>query len=203
MARANLRFDELMGRLKAEFLHDKRKTSALAVSFLLMCILAFQALHKPAPSSAGASQPTGEVSKPMQADGAPAGPASRASEQPEDQLPAANLTVQSGKAITRDLFAIDVDAFPPKQQAAPASVVADAAPTGGQNQDQTQERVIQAQARALVIQSTVVSDDPIAIINGRVLRIGDWVNGFQVKSITAQGCALQKGDTRVFLEMNG
>ena len=64
-----------------------------------------------------------------------------------------------------------------------------------------EEQIIRAQARSLTLQSTMLSENPVAIINGQVLRVGEWINGFEVTEITAHACKVSKTDVTVLLKM--
>jgi len=90
------------------------------------------------------------------------------------------------------------DFFPPEEP--PPAPKAKATP-GADARKQAEAKAVAAQARALTLQSTVVSATPTAIINGRVLRAGEWINGFQVTHITSHTCTLEKKGISVVLEM--
>jgi hypothetical protein len=108
----------------------------------------------------------------------------------------------------RDLFAVNSEYFPPppKRPVVGPRVVLSAAPSTDEMQ-----RLMQAEAKSLDLQSTMVGATPIAIINGppdsdnrkgpRVLRVGETINGFKVTQISARSCAIWKNDVTILLEM--
>ena len=65
-------------------------------------------------------------------------------------------------------------------------------------------REIFAQAQALSLQSTIISDVPMAIINGCVVRLGErTASGFEVIEISACACTVMKDGVKVTLEIIG
>jgi len=61
--------------------------------------------------------------------------------------------------------------------------------------------VVRAQARSLRLQSTMLGPVPSALINGQVLRKGDRINGFLLKSIRSGSCTLTKDGVDVVLRL--
>jgi len=61
--------------------------------------------------------------------------------------------------------------------------------------------VIQTQAEALTVQSTMLGPSPTALVNGQVLRQGDWISGFQVKQIATEYVIVSKDGVNVTLSM--
>jgi hypothetical protein len=53
-----------------------------------------------------------------------------------------------------------------------------------------------------VLQSTFIGSTPTAVVNGRVLRVGESINGFKVVEITARACVVEQGEVKVRLEMS-
>lgn len=102
--------------------------------------------------------------------------------------------------ITRDIFAPHLDSFPPDQDEPARTKVSVVAPTVDPNVLRVQ--AIRAQARVLVLQSTIISSRPTVIINGQVLGVGDWINEFEIVEITARMCVVAKKGIRVQLEMS-
>ena len=108
-----------------------------------------------------------------------------------------NDLIQYCLVVDRDMFTPDPVYFPPKQKPRPVAV---ATPVDEEAARREAERkAVQAQARALTLQSTMVGS--AAIINGQVLRVGDWINGFQVVEIAVRSCTVEKSSMRVTLEM--
>ena len=105
---------------------------------------------------------------------------------------------QIDRTISRDIFMPNPHHFPPTEgptARGPKAVTMDQA---GQKQ-QAARQVVLAQAQALVLQSTVVSDRPTAIINGQVLRVGDRIAGFEVVEISSHACKVRMNDLMVEL----
>jgi hypothetical protein len=77
----------------------------------------------------------------------------------------------------------------------------------GQEQKNRQDHLarvaaVRAQARALSLQSTMLGTTPTALINGEVLKEGDQINDFSIKSITSGACVVAKDGVEVVLRMN-
>ncbi|HAU37238.1 MAG TPA: hypothetical protein DCX07_05925, partial [Phycisphaerales bacterium] len=68
-------------------------------------------------------------------------------------------------------------------------------------QREQEVQAIHAQARALNLQSTMLGAVPTALLNDRVLRVGEWVNGFRVAEIGASWCVVEKSGVQIRLMM--
>ncbi len=119
----------------------------------------------------------------------------------EDDAPARrNIVRRENYSFTRDIFLPNPEFFPPQK----GSMNGKASITDVPDEvDETEMaiQVIQAQAQALVLQSTVISATPSAIINGRVLRTGEWISGFKIVEITSHSCIVEKDAVKITLEM--
>lgn len=199
------RFDiaSLTERARDELTRDKKKSVVLAVLAVGICVLLVRATTGTStPARSQAAMPASSL--------APAAATlteSVALAEQEAQAAKERYIHSLERKITRDLFSLSPEVFPPEHARSPVSLVpgkgqADQAGAEKLARKLAQRRLVQAQARALVLQSTVISGNPIAIINGRVSRIGDWINGFQLKAITARNCTLAKRGVGVILEMN-
>ncbi len=191
----------LTERARDEFTRDKKKFVVLAVLAAGMCVLLVRAAA--GPSTPARSQAASSFAPAAATFTEPVAYGPAAAAEQEARAAKERYIRSLERKITRDLFSPSPEAFPPEH--APSSVLL--VPDKGQAdqagaQKLAQRRLVQAQARALVLQSTVISSNPIAIINGRVSRIGDWINGFQIKAITARDCTLAKRGVEVILEMN-
>jgi hypothetical protein len=159
-----------------------------------------------------ASAASAIVAKPAGGTGAQASPgvgsAARAAE-PSD--PARRTQAQKRDAyirnldrtIKRDLFEPNVVYFPIVQ-----TVLGEPVPKQGPTTTQpaeaaraAHEKFITDQAKDLKLQTTILSASPTAIIDGRVLRVEDWIRGFQVVEITSQHCVVMKEDVKVTLRL--
>jgi len=107
--------------------------------------------------------------------------------------------------ITRDLFGFDGSYFTPIAAEAPESVSGD--PGSGEPTTKPAAAaidwgaIIAQQSARLTLQSTITSDVAIVMINGRVLGLGDVIDGFKVMEITSGACCLEKRGFRVTLKM--
>ena len=108
----------------------------------------------------------------------------------------------SNASITRDIFKLNVGVFPVVDGGEMATLTKDPAP-GGTDHQRAQMRRVQAEARALTLQSTIIGATPTAIINGRVIREGKTINGFRVVAVTARGCVIEKQGVKIALQMKG
>ncbi len=106
------------------------------------------------------------------------------------------------REITRDLFAADMDAFEPLSDGWKSNSFVPATANAANGGSDIQKRLLRAQAKSLDLQSTMVSANPVAIINGRMLRIGEWINGFELTEITPRGCSVRKNGTTIMLDMS-
>lgn len=184
-------------RLVVELGRDKKKTVILAV-LLVVALVAIGRLltsGQPARVQAAVAVPPVVAAQPTSA-----------------AMTGEDLAVQEKSArrdaymetfarkISRDLFQPNTDFFPPVQEVAPkATAKVEAA---DENIAELQRRgQVQAQARSLVLQSTILGTVPTAIINGKVLRSGEWVSGFEVMEITTHTCSVRKNGVTVVLEM--
>lgn len=57
--------------------------------------------------------------------------------------------------------------------------------------------------KELELQSTICCDDPIAGINGRFVRAGEWIGEYLVERIGPTQVWLRKGDARLVLSLKG
>jgi hypothetical protein len=110
---------------------------------------------------------------------------------------------QMDGSITRDIFLADLDLFPRKNvepvKVVPTSTTAASAPAP-MPEDQ-ERKVIQAEAQALVLDSTMVGGSSIASINGKILRVGESLGDFEVVDITSHGCTVRKNNVTCVLEI--
>lgn len=60
---------------------------------------------------------------------------------------------------------------------------------------------LKEEASALHLQSTVMSETPLAVINSEILRVGEMIRGFRVVAIRARQVTLEKNGITLTLEM--
>ena len=191
-------------RLMLDLNRDKRKTAILGVLVVVGVFLGMRAIVNRG-ATAGA-EPVSVASVP-QAAAAPSASRGAAGlkatgEEIPDGVRSERYVQQMGRSIKRDIFAPNTDFFPPERQVSAVTRDANALATKPVEDERELERqAILAQARAMVLQSTMTSTTPTAVVSGRVLRVGDWINGFQVLDIAPRACTLEKKGVRVTLEM--
>lgn len=195
----------LMHRVVAELKRDKKKTVVLGILVILAAVVGGRLLVRSlSPRQAGAAE--SPLAAARGGEGAKAGDADDA---PPDLLHlgerAAHTAQRPGRRdheFQRDLFARRPEFYPIEQPEKEATkVVAKSEPSADEKR-RAAERLVRSQARSLSLQSTVVSSTPTAIINGRVLRTGDWINGFEITEITPRGCTVRKDGVDVQLQMS-
>jgi Mg-chelatase subunit ChlI len=105
-------------------------------------------------------------------------------------------------SITRDLFRPNLEYFPRVNKTEPARPAATATTAPAQDDQEQERRMVQADAQTLSLESiTMVGDSAIASINGKILRVGEWLSGFEIIKITAQNCTVRKKGIGVVLEL--
>jgi len=179
----------------AELKRDKKKTIALTLLFIVAAGLCVQFLAKRGqPARAVAAPAAGQPADPQTAS-ANAQAADNAAEQAQrDQY-----IRQLDTTITRDIFAPSEKFFPVSDLDGGGSQVVSL----NSSQDRDNHRqALEQEAGRLVLRSTVVSQDPTAMINGQVLHVGEEIHGFQVIKIAPRQCLLQRSGITVVLEMD-
>ncbi len=195
----------LTQRVVAELKRDKKKTVVLGVLVVLAAVVGGRLLVQSlSPRQAGAAE------SPL--------PAAVPSESPETgdvadgtaglldlAEPPAEAPHRPGRRdheFQRDLFARRPEFYPLEQPKEEATKVVTKSEPSADEKRRAAERLVRSQARSLSLQSTVVSSTPTAIVNGRVLRTGDWINGFEITEITPRGCTVRKDGVDVQLQMS-
>ena len=194
MAVAGTRQAGFLDRLKAEVQRDTKKALILGTLMLVLIgAVVREIVRRRGPAQATAAATTSVVAPRPAALTAAAAQAAAQGDSGQEDKP-----LELGRLVVdRDMFTPDPVYFPPKQKPRPVAV---ATPVDEEAARREAERkAVQAQARALTLQSTMVGS--AAIINGQVLRVGDWINGFQVVEIAVRSCTVEKSSMRVTLEM--
>ncbi|HDZ22789.1 hypothetical protein LCGC14_0321040 [marine sediment metagenome] len=186
-------------RLKTELVRDKKKTITLTVLALVAVVMAARFLQtKGGPATARAETVAVVDSEVSDAEELALSVAKDLRIHESDEY-----IKHIDHTITRDLFAFNQDHFTPLPAAAVETTdeqTPAAAETTGPPPIDWQE-VITRQSRDLVLQSTINSDIPIVVINGRVLGLGDVIDGFKVVRIDAGLCLLEKKSITITLKM--
>jgi len=183
-------FSLLQQRFMAELSRDKKKAAMLAVLAVVAGVTIGRVLlDRPGPASASAGLTAPVTAADQTQTGANVWQQELltwSKEQPTAQ-PAIS---QAGQ---RDLFHPDPSVFP--------QVDSGNQHVGPADSEASQRRAIIAQSKALSLQSTVVSANPTAIINGKVLRVGEVIDGFEVIAITWRTCEIRKDSVTVRLDL--
>ena len=194
---------KLKHRLLAEVRRDPKKASILGVLALVLLIIGVRLVvfrtGSPSVSSAETAQASGaggEMSLQRPASAAQSPSLSKGGDRQADSF----LAIQK-VPVDRDIFTPNVAYFPVEDKANPSTVVSAVQVVDPTAKARAAKLQVQAQAKALSLQSTVVGSVPTAIVNGRVLRVGDWISDFQIVEISSRSCQLEKSGIRVVLEM--
>lgn len=187
---ANDSITKIKNQLLDELKRDKKKALILGVLLCVALVVIGKLLVKDVPSSAGAAAPLAVAA---------ASPA--ATEPPASESSADEFAVDPSRdkylreidtTVKRDIFAAPAGLFP-------SGIAANPQPD---NHDEA-TKTADDQVRGMTLQSTILSASPTAIINGKVLKIGGQIGGFQVMEITSGSVTLEKADVKVVLEMKG
>ncbi|MHC4982553.1 MAG: hypothetical protein ACYTF6_05220 [Planctomycetota bacterium] len=194
---------EIKAQFVAELKADKRKAGLVS---LLLVVAVFVGLRltlrqggedAAPPAKASASVSTSNL-PPEGSGGQAAGPAKSTSRAQRKEDYIRNLD----RTIARDIFEPNPVFFPVRDMRKITRTSGQSARrTSAADQRQAHEKFIREQAKLLKLQSVVVGDMPTAIINDRVVRLGDWINGFKLVKISPQSCVVCKEDVEVPLKM--
>jgi len=193
-------------RVTAELLRDKKRSAILIVLLVVALILGIRlAIKQMSPAEATADVKPSAVSA-----GAALSPdASGVAEVGAlsvRQKPIASLDAPKSRAerdqspIVRDIFLPNPKLFPPvgkKDRVGSAGVDG-----GGEVTELHARRLrIQKEAGALHLESTIEGTVRIAIINGRVLAVGDRIKGFSVVQVRSGTCTVEKEGISLALKL--
>ena len=190
--------DRLLGELR----RDKKKTALMGVLLLVAVPLGVRAVL----------QSTGGAPAPVQAEAAAAAPAmpavsaapavpAAAPAAPQAGAPggAALKSLQARTEVSQDIFAVKLQYFPQEQE--PNVAVAAVPATQAVDANLVRAAAVRARAKALLLQSTIISQRPQAIINGQLVGVKDTIQGFEVVEVSARSCILVQDGVRVHLDM--
>jgi hypothetical protein len=191
--------NQFIGELRA----NKRKAGVLAVLTVVAVLLGVRLLmsgsgESPQAATAQSNTTMSDVAKALQRSHG----AHRVRREREDQRQ--RYIENFDASITRDLFEPDTAFFPvPKDpgEAEPEPATAPEPVTPTPNPEQIRRQQIRQEARRLELQSTFVSASPTAMIDGKVLGLGDQINGFEVVKITSQSCVVKREDIEAELRL--
>lgn len=200
---SNAKNQSFKDRLLNEMRRDPKKASILGVLALVLLIIGGREVAKVVGLPKTGSAATAGVS------GQPGGTSlrkpvaiSRADGGMQDGMGRPDTPVEDMPSlpVDRDIFTPKEVYFPIERTEKPNQAVS-ATVVDPNVRKEAVRREVQAQAQSLSLQSTVVGSVSTAIVNGRVLHVGDWINDFQVVEITSRYCQLEKSGIRVMLEM--
>ncbi len=200
MTDPNVKNHGFITRVLAELRRDPKKASVFGVLAVVLLILCVREVANRVGSPRAGSAATAQAGMP--GDG-------MSLRRPVAKTPG-GADVQGGQSdlltgmpslsVDRDIFTPKETYFPINRPAKPGKPVV-ATIVDPKVRQEAVRRQVQAQAQTLLLQSTVTGAVSTAIINGRVLHVGDWINEFQVVEITSRYCRLEKSGIRVMLEM--
>jgi len=180
-------------RMLVELRQDKRKAVLLAVLLAAVIVVGARQGGKFVSASRAETSPgAGKVEPPGSGACNPNGP------QADHDKKTAYMR-RADRGIVRDIFAVRLDLFPPDEHAEPVKPTVSAASVA--DEEQAKVRLVGSQAQVLVLQSTVVGENATAVINGKVLRVGERINDFQVLGIQTQSCVIEKDGVKLTLTM--
>lgn len=192
-------------QVAAELKASRKKAVLVCVLVVVAMFMAVRMLASQggraggSPAGASASTPASNC-PPSNTDAEPGPPALSAADR-EAQKRDRYIQKLDG-TIVRDIFEPNSDFFPAlaPQSGLPGAEGADSSP--GADSRQVHEKLICGQAALLKLQSIVVGNMPTAIVNNRVLRVGDFIEGFEIVRITPHSCVVCKENVEVPLSMD-
>ena len=198
-----------LDQIKRDFAKHRRKSAVLGVLSLVMAGFVVKAYLELRPQSASAL-PVADVS----GEGVSAA-GEEPAVNPEEKLKLSRelWTVMREKRGVEDVvaFKFEPSYFPidPTRRVSDAErvAVADAPRTAVTSDEvlrEAREREIKEQARGLVVRSTVVGNavsKPVAVINERILSIGDVISGFTITAIQAREVDFKKDGVTLAVKM--
>lgn len=127
----------------------------------------------------------------------------QAEEQPPNQSavlsPLAEVRSDLGDQLTLNLFAFRHDRYkllPDENLGGPGIQ-----PGGDADDEQQRREALAEDARALRLQSVIQGTTPLIVINGRVLRVGDSIEGFEIVSLNDRSAKLTRDGLTFTLTM--
>ena len=198
----------LIDRVIVELAADKKKAAILGTLALLALVMGGRLVLKSSgPSDAGAavgtsspgsSSPSGSPTRRLGKGLSMSGPGAPGE---KDQRLTSWRSQRSEDGNTlRDLFVTDLKSY---VRIEPELVKKEPTTKPDQAMIDMVEvaRAVRAQAEGLVLQSTMIGSNSSAVINGRVLRVGEYIEGFQIVAIHPPSCDVKKKGVEVSLGM--
>ena len=209
--------DTLVRQAKA----DPRKATALAVLVTVMAVMWYRVMTGGGPSAASAYQVAGGLGASTAYAAGPGAPTGADAARPSRSA-AATAALQEWALrrpiapLSRNVFVVNYDLFPTDGARAPELPVRVDRGDGFWDQlaksmavkaDQMKEhraRVeqIRAEAARLKVQSTLMGASPKALVNGRLVGVGDVVASFRVTRIEARRIVVEREGIKFGLRFN-
>ena len=197
---AETQTNPVVQKLVAELMRDKKKAVILGVLLVVGIGYAIKTFSHAGPATASATplvNTKDSLTSPKNQDD-PADRDLKAKARRDQYIQ------QMDGSITRDIFLANLDLFPRKNVEAVKVVLTPTPTTAASAPSPVPEdpRLIQAEAQAtLVLDSTMVGGSSIASINGKILRVGESLGGFEVVDITSHSCTVRKNNVPCVLEI--
>jgi hypothetical protein len=206
---ANAKFSDWIGRFKTALRQDKKRTTMLVVLLMIAGIVIGRLVvsYDPPARASGADKTASNADS--QSSGGDTGTApTPKSARKHRRIDTASID----RNITRDLFWPDTRCFPPSEQdganneaahQAKLNIAQELAEAEQRKRLKQNEHIksIHTKAKALCLTTTMLGQSPTALINGQVLRTGDLINGFRLKSISSDCCIVVMEGVEVKLQM--
>ena len=193
---------DLKSRLAAELGRDKKKTVVLTIVMIIAVVLVYTKLiKKKTPKTAVAAEVSTVVAEPDMTATTPL-----VVVVDRDPVAAAYLKTLS-RNIDQDLFQFKSEFFAPvveelpEEPVVPEDLSQDPSPELTAAEKINWAAVIVKQAKDLRLDSLIVSEEPVAIINGTFVGVGDTIEGFVVVEIVSGKCIVSKRGIRIALRI--
>ncbi|MHB1156695.1 MAG: hypothetical protein ACYC26_07635 [Phycisphaerales bacterium] len=186
----------LIARIKRQLIADRKKVGAMLCLLSVALLLWGRLLLKDVPRTA--------VAQPGAAVAATGSAPAAAAKSSADKNARIEIVLPQFPMSHRDLFAFDPGYFPSiETPVGNTSVVdkSDAKSTDDSFRRQQLELAVQAQAKSLALQSTLLGDVSRAMISGNLLEVGQSIQGFTLKEVRSRAVVLEKDGVQVILEM--
>jgi len=112
----------------------------------------------------------------------------------------ARLEVELPGNLGRDLFALDVTAYTPVQKKPIVEVSVEKSPREISDEQLKASQVRQA-ATGLKLQTTMHGAQPLALINGELIQVGQTIRGFELIQVLPRQVVLRMNGIDIHLEM--
>ncbi len=191
-------------KFAAELKRDKKKTAILGALVIVAGIVGGRLLIRPgAPANASAAIAPAASPAPTASVAVSAPPVAEARQTGRRDADRRKYIQDLPRDFRRDLFHPNSEYYTPTAVIVSTEKVNDKPSDAEQQAAQREQEVqaVHAQARALNLQSTMLGSTPTALVNDRVLRVGEWVNGFRVAEIGASWCVVEKSGVQIRLTM--